>query len=101
MPNCEPLKKLAADKPLKYTLGKNGELLNVGDIKFAEPFKVNILRSFIDNDRNILNEWSQYENAEQVAYDIKKNGNTIKVTGKMLKTCFRAHYEFYACLYLL
>lgn len=94
LPNCEPLKKLAADKPLKYTLGKNGELLNVGDIKFAEPFKVNILRSFIDNDRNILNEWSQYENAEQVAYDIKKNGNTIKVTGKMLKTCFAPIMNF-------
>lgn len=93
-PKCEPIEKLAADKPLKYKLGNNGELLGVGDIQFTDPLKVNIFRAYIDNDRNIRNEWRRYENAEQIAYDIAKNGNTVKVTGKMLKACFAPIMDF-------
>ena len=91
---CAPLCKLAADKPLPFALGKNGELLQVGDIQFIEPLKVNIFRAYIDNDRNIKNEWVRYENAEQIAYDIAENGNTVNVTGKMLKACFAPIMDF-------
>lgn len=93
-PKCEPIEKLAAEKPLNYMLGKSGELLSVGDIQFTEPLKVNVFRAYIDNDRNIKNEWQRYENAAQVAYDIQKSGNMVKVTGKMLKTCFAPIMDF-------
>lgn len=101
LPKCEQLAQLAQDKPLNYKLGENGELLQVGDIKFIEPLKVNIFRAYIDNDRNIRNEWGKYENAEQIVYDIKKSGNTVKVTGKMCVPClapvmdFTLVYSFY------
>ncbi|WP_251546379.1 glycoside hydrolase family 2 TIM barrel-domain containing protein [Pumilibacter intestinalis] len=93
-PKCEPIEKLAADKPLEYKLGKNGELLQVGDVKFSEPLKINIFRAYTDNDRNIRSEWQRYENAAQIAYDIAENGNTVKVTGKMLKACFAPIMDF-------
>ena len=101
LPKCAPLTKLSQDKPLKYKLGENGELLTVGDVKFAEPLKVNIFRAYTDNDGGIRNEWKRYETAEQVAYDLQENGNTVKVTGKMLTPClgsvtdFALKYTFY------
>lgn len=94
LPKCEPLKSLKANKPLKYTLGENGELQSVGDMKFAEPFKVNIFRAYIDNDRNIKSEWQKYENTKQVAYGIAKEGNKVTVKGKMTKECFAPIMDF-------
>ena len=93
-PKCAPLTELPQDNPFKYTLGKNGDLLGVGDIQFTEPLKVNIFRAYIDNDRNIRSEWQRYENAEQIAYDIQTYGNTVKVTGKMCKDCFAPVMDF-------
>ena len=94
LPKCAPLDKLATDKVLEYVLGENGELLQAGDIKFTAPLKVNIFRAYIDNDMYIRNEWQKYEDAEQVAYDIQKAGNTVKVTGKMCKNCFAPFMDF-------
>ena len=94
LPKCEPLNKLPKDKPLVYKLGKNGELMQIGNMQFTEPLKVNIFRAYIDNDRNICNEWGRYENAEQVVYDIQQSGNTVKATGKMCKDCFAPVMDF-------
>ena len=94
LPKCKQLAQFAQDKPLNYKLGEHGELLGVGDIQFAAPLKVNIFRAYIDNDRNIRNEWGRYENAEQVAYDIRYSGNTVKVTGKMCVPCLAPVMEF-------
>ena len=94
LPKCEPLAKLAQEKPLSYTLGENGVLLSVGGIKFTAPLKVNIFRAYIDNDRNICEEWNRYENAQQVAYEISEKGNTVKVIGKILKECLTPIMDF-------
>lgn len=101
LPVCKPFEKPKANNPLKYGIEKNGELLSVGEMKFAEPMKVNILRAYIDNDRYIREEWGRYENTEQVSYEITKKENEIRVKGKMLKAClspvmdFEIGYTFY------
>ena len=91
---CEPLKVLSQSKPLPFALGTNGELLSAGDLIFAEPLKVNIFRAYIDNDRNIRNEWQRYDTAEQIAYKTKKNDNKAIFTGKMCKDCFAPIMDF-------
>lgn len=101
LPACDRLAVLAKDKPLEYELSDKGELLGVGDVKFAEPLKINIFRAYIDNDAEIRNEWQRYEAAEQIAYEIRTQGNTVKVTGKMCKNTlapimdFTLEYTFY------
>lgn len=101
LPACAPLEKLSQDAPLAYSLGKNGELLSVGNITFAEPLTVNIFRAYIDNDRFIKNEWSRYENAKQVAYEITEEGNAVRIKGKTAQNCltpvmdFTLAYTFY------
>lgn len=94
LPVCEPLKKIKTTKPLKYAIGENGELLSVGSTKFAEPLKINIFRAYIDNDRNIKNEWHKYENAQQVAYEIAGEKNKVTVKGKIAKACFSPIMDF-------
>ena len=74
-------------------IGENGELLSVGKLVFSEPLKVNIFRAYIDNDRNIRNEWRNYENAGQIAYEIKKLDNAVKVVGKMCRNCFVIYFK--------
>ncbi len=101
LPACKAFTKLSQDKPLSYALGENGELLFIGNVKFAAPLQVNIFRAYIDNDRNIKSEWHRYENARQVAYAVRQNGHTVTVTGKMCKPClapimdFTLAYTFY------
>ena len=94
LPECKLLTKLETNKPLSYMLGRNGELICVGDVKFPEPIRVNIFRAYIDNDMGIRNEWKRYENAEQVVYDLQQNGNTVIIIGKMCKTCFAPVMDF-------
>ena len=94
LPECKRLTKLETNKPLSYMLGRNGELICVGDVKFSEPLRVNIFRAYIDNDMGIRNEWKRYENAEQVVYDLQQNGNTVIIIGKMCKTCFAPVMDF-------
>lgn len=101
LPESKLLTKLETNKPISYVLGRNGELICVGDVKFPEPLRVNIFRAYIDNDMGIRNEWKRYENAEQVVYDLQQNGNTVIFIGKMCKTClapvmdFTLAYTFY------
>lgn len=94
LPVCMPFAPLMQENPLPYTLGKNGELLSVGDLVFSAPLQVNISRAYIDNDRNIRSEWDKYENAEQVIYDMARCGNTVKITGKMCKHCLAPIMDF-------
>lgn len=94
LPECKLLTKLETNKPLSYILGRNGELICVGDVKFPEPIRVNIFRAYIDNDMGIRNEWKRYENAEQVVYDLQQNGNTVIIIGKMCKTCLAPVMDF-------
>ena len=75
-------------------LGRNGELICVGDVKCPEPIRVNIFRAYIDNDMGIRNEWKRYENAEQVVYDLQQNGNTVIIIGKMCKICLAPVMDF-------
>ena len=94
LPAIAPLTILPDDKPLDCTFGKNGELLSVGNIRFADPLKVNIFRAYIDNDMGIRNEWRRYEDAEQIAYNIQKSGNKVIVTGKMCQACLAPIMDF-------
>lgn len=94
LPKCAPLGALPQNKPLAYKLGEHGELLQIGDTVFSAPLTVNIFRAYINNDRIICNAWKRYENAEQVAYDIRQSGNTVKVTGKLCKPCFAPVLDF-------
>ena len=93
-PKIVPLTQLSCRNPIKYEIGENGELLSVGKLVFSEPLKVNIFRAYIDNDRNIRNEWRNYENAGQIAYEIKKLDNAVKVVGKMCRNCFAPILNF-------
>lgn len=93
-PQIAPLTQLSCRNPIKYEIGENGELLSMGKLVFSEPLKVNIFRAYIDNDRNIRNEWRNYENAGQIAYEIKKLDNTVKVVGKMCRNCFAPILNF-------
>ena len=93
-PACEPLCDLPKSSPVPYALGKNGELLGVGDVRFAEPLTVSTFRAYIDNDRNIKSEWQNYENVEQIVYDAQQSGNTVQLSGKMCKSCFTPVMDF-------
>ncbi len=101
LPECEPFEKLSHDNPIKCAVGENGELLSAGNLKFAEPLKVNVFRAYTDNDRNVQNEWKRYDDAEQIAYETEQIGNRVKITGKMARAClapvldFTLTYTFY------
>ena len=82
----EPLPDLPHGAPLPYTMNKNGALLSVGKVRFAEPLSVQIFRAYIDNDRFIKNEWHKYEGAAQVAYELRTEGNRVCVKGKMAQS---------------
>ena len=91
---CERLTELPREKPLSHMLGANGELTSVGNVGFAVPLKINVFRAYLDNDRFIRGEWSNYEDVQQTAYNITETSNQVKVVGKMLKSCLAPIMDF-------
>lgn len=78
-----------AGEPVAVQLGENGEIVGIGDITFAEPMKVQILRAYLDNDMFVKAKWKPFEGYRQEIHgkEVLKNGTTV-LEGKIVKNCF-------------
>lgn len=82
-------------EPVAVRVGENGEIFGIGNIKFAVPMKIQILRAYIDNDMFVKAKWKLFEGYRQEIYRKKvlKNG-TIELEGKLVKNCFEPFLSF-------
>ena len=103
---CAPkeLQPVAQNNPLDYDIDENGRLLALGGIRFKHPVEVHIERAYIDNDMKLINprpeirgmsdKWTDFEDCKQIAYEIIKDGNTVRVVGGMVKNCLSPILEY-------
>ena len=89
----KPLKAMANDRPIAYTLDEAGRLLSLGKIRFKKSLGVNIERAYIDNDR-FLYAWRSYEQAKQVVFGKETTKNRVKIVGAMVKNCLAPILEY-------
>lgn len=94
VPTEKALPSVPSDNPVSYRMGEDGELKGFGTVRFRRPLKLSFLRAFIDNDRNVQGVWKAYKDAKPTVYGIRKEGNTVRVNGKLLKNCLQSLMTF-------
>lgn len=94
LPTCASLGKVNRSSPLQYTLGRDGGILSIGHLRFAEPMKMQILRAYIDNDMFVKTEWTIFEGYRQEIYETKLLRNGVCLIGKIVKNCLEPPLSF-------
>lgn len=93
---CAPLKPLKADNPARIKIDERScEITSLGErVELKAPIKINYLRAYIDNDRNVRNRWAQFEGARCEAYEVKRDKNNCVIVGKLVKNCLMPIMDF-------
>ncbi len=78
----------------KFQMDDNGKLLGVDKIKFEQPFSINIFRAYIDNDRNIKNQWDKFIGYKQVLDEVQQINKSVIYSGRLVKNSLKPllHY---------
>ncbi len=94
-PKVQPLKKLTEKNPVKVIADRKGRIEQIGDLKFAVPMSVQVLRAYSDNDMFVKGEWMRFEGFTQEIYESKAlpNGG-IEYYGKIVKNTFEPIMKF-------
>lgn len=86
IPASKPLKVDFSD-PAEITFDDDLMIASIGDLKLEKPFRINIFRAYIDNDRFEKRKWDILADYKNSVYSVEKQGNTTKVFGKLTKNC--------------
>lgn len=87
--------EIPASKPLKVDFSDTAEITfdddlmieSIDGLKLEKPFRINIFRAYIDNDRFEKRKWDILADYKNSVYSVEKQGNTTKVFGKLTKNC--------------
>ncbi len=92
-PVCLPLEKKAG-APLQVEIGKNGEILQIGSLKFVQPMRMNIFRAYIDNDMFARRQWAPFVGYKQTVDTLERGEDFVEYSGRLVKNCMKPllHY---------
>lgn len=81
------LKPISYEKPLPFTVDKQGRILSIGNLTFKKPITINIERAYLDNDRKLCF-FRTISNAKQTVYESKVENGALILKGGLEKNCF-------------
>lgn len=64
----QPFLKITVNNPIKAIVDDSGQILQIGNMKFAEPIRLQILRAYLDNEMFVKGQWEKFENFYQEIY---------------------------------
>ena len=82
-------------EPAEITFGNGGEILRIGDARFAEGLRLQILRAYLDNDMFLKERWNRLDGYRQIIRrkHTAAEGATI-LEGALVKNCLKPVLTF-------
>ncbi len=81
-------------KTPEITVSDSGIIQKLSDFPMAFPMKINIFRAFLDNDRNVKDQWTRFDGYVQVVDSIRTEKDQTVYTGRLLKNCLAPILRF-------
>ena len=79
---------------IPYQMDNNAKLNSIGNLVFTKPFSINIFRAYIDNDREVKNQWEKFIGYKQVLDQVETTEHSTIYSGRLVKNCLQPilHY---------
>lgn len=92
-PSCS-LQKVDFSAKTSFQTDNHGKLLAIDELKFEQPFAINVFRAYIDNDRNVKNQWKKFIGYTQVLDEVEQREQSTVYRGRLVKNCLQPllHY---------
>ena len=79
---------------IPFKMDDKGRLTSIGATNFVKPFTINIFRAYIDNDREVKQQWEKFVGYEQVLDEVVTTEQSTIYRGRLVKNCLQPilHY---------
>ncbi len=91
---CAPFGETTAVAPVEVSADDCGRIIRIGDVEFAEPLSVQMLRAYTDNEMNEKNGLRPYETARQELLSVREENGAVVYEGALVKNCLQPLVKF-------